>query len=530
MLIDTISPKESGFFTKLMLDYLYNEKAVQPLFNRFPSIENFKAQIEEKKQNYTDTDRQLFVTAILNQYSNKNTSKLTQANIEKLALKNTFTVTTGHQLNLFTGPVYYLYKILSVINLAEDLSKNYPENNFVPIFWMATEDHDFEEINYFKFRDKKIKWSSNQKGPVGRFNTDEINQLQKTIENAFGPSTKAKFLCDLFIKAYTEHNNLAEATFFLTNELFKDFGIVIVNGDDKLLKSNFNEIVKQELTNHVLYNNIIKTKEDHLQNYHVQVNPREINLFYIDSNLRERIVYENEKYHVLNTNLSFTESEIFNLIETSPEKFSPNAILRPVYQEKILPNLAYVGGGGELAYWLELKTSFEAFKITFPILVHRDSVMLVSEKLNSKINKLEITYTELFKANNELSNLLIHKYSNNLLDFSELKQQLKTQFEILNTIAIKTDKSFSNALNAQQKKQFKGLENLEKKLVRAEKKMLQDKIDRVFILKEEIFPNKNLQERTQNFSEFYIDTELNLIENIKKYINPLKVGFKIIQI
>jgi bacillithiol synthase len=529
MLVDTISPNESGYFSKLMLDYLNNDKAVQPLFNRFPSLENFNFQISEKQNNYTSVDREILFKAITLQYSNKNASQLTLDNIAKLKLENTFTITTGHQLNLFTGPIYYIYKILSVINLVEDLSKVYPTFNFVPVFWMATEDHDFEEINYFKFRDKKIKWSSNQKGPVGRFNTQDTIFLKNTIEKEFGISKNATFLVDLFLKAYTKHNNLADATFFLTNELFKEFGIVVVNGDDKLLKSNIKNILEKELVENVLYHGINEIK-NYLSPYHVQVNPREINLFYIEDGLRERIIYENGIYKILNTSLQFSPSDFLELIQNNPEKFSPNAILRPIYQEKILPNLAYIGGGGELAYWLELKSSFEKFNLTFPMLIHRDSVMIITEKDKQKLQKLDVSFTDLFKSKTEINTLLVKKYSENNIDFNELKKQLEKQFLLLNETAVKTDKSFKNAISAQQKKQFKGLENLEQKLLRAEKKVLKDKIERVLFFKEKYFPNDAPQERVQNFSEFFIDNDSELLKKLKININPLKIGFKIIQL
>ncbi|WP_317134271.1 bacillithiol biosynthesis protein BshC [Flavobacterium agricola] len=271
MLVDIINPKDSGYFSKLMLDYLSDDKAVQPLYNRFPTLANFKDQITEKAANYTAQDREILVRAISQQYKNQPTSDLTLNNIKKLALSNTFTITTGHQLNLFTGPVYYIYKILSVINLAEQLAEKYPENNFVPVFWMATEDHDFEEINYFKFRDKKIKWSSNQKGPVGRFETEGIELLLASIKSEFGISQKAQHLIELFTKAYTEHNNLSAATFFLTNELFKQFGIVVIDGDDAILKANFKQAIQTELVHNVLHQNITQTLPL-LQAYHVQVN------------------------------------------------------------------------------------------------------------------------------------------------------------------------------------------------------------------------------------------------------------------
>ena len=530
MLVDCIDPNQSGHFSKLILDYLNNEDNLKPLYNRFPTLENFADQIQEKQNNFTTKDRELLVTAIQQQYHDKkNISEATKHNIAKLEQQNCFTITTGHQLNLFSGPVYYLYKILSVINLSEQLKNKYSNYDFVPVFWMATEDHDFEEINHFKFRDKKIVFNSEEKGPVGRFSTQGLDRVLKSIEKEFGTSTKANHLISLFKQAYLEHNTLAEATFFLTNEIFKDFGILIVNGDCSILKSNFKEQVKDELFNEVLYNNVNESSSL-LKNYHIQVNPREINLFYIENGIRERILQENDFYKINNTNLSFSSSEILELINKNPERFSPNAIFRPIYQETVLPNLAYIGGGGELAYWLELKTSFKAFNKTFPILVHRDAVLLVSKKLDKKIKSLNLTYSELFLNTKDLYTKKTFEFSDLTLDFSSLKKQLQKQFKELETIAEKTDVSFKTALQAQQTKQLKGLENLEKRLVKAEGKLLKNKIERIIKIQEELFENQGLQERKQNFSEFYIDSEENLINVLKKELNPLKSGFKVIVI
>ena len=527
MLVDCIHPNQSGYFSKLILDYLNENEAIKPLYNRFPNLENFKDQITEKQKNYSDTDRAILIDALKKQYQGKEISEETKQNIEKLQNNTTFTITTGHQLNLFSGPVYYLYKILSVINLSEQLKSKYQEYDFVPVFWMATEDHDFEEINNFKFRDKKIVFSTDEIGPVGRFKTKGLEKVYQTIDKEFGTSTRANYLKNIFKKAYLENDTLADATFFLTNEIFKKFGILIVNGDCSILKSNFREEIKNEIFNNTLYNNIESTLPL-LKDYHTQVNPREINLFYIKDGLRERIIKENETYKINNTKLSFSNNKILDLINKKPEEFSPNAIFRPVYQETVLPNLAYVGGGGELAYWLELKSGFKAFNKTFPILIHRDSVLLVSKKLDKKIQKLNLTYSELFLNATDLNRKKTIEYSNLNLDFTDLKNQLINQFKTLEMLAQKTNKNFETALQAQRTKQINGLDKLQKRLLNAEEKSLHDKLNRIISIKDELFVNNSLQERNQNFSEFYIDSDNDLIHLLKTTLNPLQSGFKII--
>ncbi len=202
--------------------------------------------------------------------------------------------------------------------------------------------------------------------------------------------------------------------------------------------------------------------------------------------------------------------------------------MRPLYQEVILPNLCYIGGGGEIAYWLELKSNFETNQIPFPILLLRNSVLLVTQKQNNKANKLNLTWTDLFSKQQELFNHKTKEFSEFTIDFSEQKAHLKSQFENLYKIAEQTDKSFLGAVKAQETKQIKGLENLEKRLLKAEKKIHASELERIIQLQNELFPNQSLQERKANLSGFYLDYGTELIEKILLELKPLEQKFTII--
>jgi bacillithiol biosynthesis cysteine-adding enzyme BshC len=537
---DCISYQKTGYFSKLMNDYL-DEKSpevsgLKALYNRFPKLENFSDQIQEKQSNFPLENRKILVDSLKKQYTNFATSETTSNNIKLLNEENTFTITTGHQLNLFTGPLYFLYKIISTINLCEQLKTAYPNQNFVPIYWMATEDHDFEEINHFWFKGKKISWQKESSGPVGRQSplTPEMGILDflKKLEI----NENGRFLKSLFEIGYFEHNNLADATRYIANELFKEKGLVILDGDDTNLKKLFVPYAKEELINQTSSEEVLKTNEL-LSEYKIQVNPREINLFYIEDNLRERIVpsqptqkkgFLEKKYLINNTNIAFSESEILNELENHAEKFSPNVILRPLYQEVILPNLCYIGGGGELAYWLELKSNFEANNVTFPMLLLRNSVLLATEKQVQKADKLELSWADLFSKQQDLISNKTKDLSNFDIDFTTQKEHLKKQFENLYEIANKTDKSFIGAVKAQEVKQIKGLENLEKRLLKAEKRVLAEKLERITSLQDELFPKQSLQERKANFSEYYLEFGPELIDKLFTELKPLKNEFKIL--
>ncbi|MBU2996591.1 bacillithiol biosynthesis cysteine-adding enzyme BshC [Cellulophaga baltica] len=531
MKIDGVPFKKTGYFSKLIGDYLDEVNTLDPFYNRFPKIENFKSQIEEKQQNFPKEHRAILSEALQNQYKNFEASDATLENIKALKSENTFTIVTGHQLNLFTGPLYFLYKIISTINLTEELKEKHPESNFVPVYWMATEDHDFDEINYFTLNGKKIQWNVEASGGVGRLSTEGLEVIASTLASELGASKNAVFLTELFKKAYVSHDNLTDATRYLANELFKSYGLVIVDGDDKVLKQLLIPYVKSDLLQNTSFKKVSESI-DNLNalngNYPIQVNPREINYFYLTDGVRERIIEKDGVFYVNDTELRFTEKEILEELNEYPERFSPNVVCRPLYQEIILPNLCYIGGGGELAYWFELKSYFSEVKVTFPMLLLRNSVLLITEKQSEKMEKLELNISHLFLKQNSLINKKIRDISNIDIDFSPQKEHLKAQFESMYELAKQTDESFVGAVKAQEIKQLKGLENLEKRLLKAQKRKLKDHVIRLTSLQNELFPNFSLQERQTNFSEFYLAYGDQLIPALVKHLDPLTTEFEVL--
>ena len=258
---DCISFQNSGYFSSLINDYLDQKPNVQPLYHRFPTLENFGPQIDEKKANFDDSKRAILVAVLEAQYAKINASTATLNNIKLLNHSNTYTITTGHQLNLFSGPLYFLYKIISTINLTKELQQQYPEQNFVPVYWMATEDHDFEEINYFTFKGKKFCWNRESNGPVGRLSTEGLEEFLAVFALELGSSTNAETLKKLFQEAYLKHANLADATRYLANALFGHYGLVILDADDANLKRQFIPFIKEELLKQTAFSKVNETIE-----------------------------------------------------------------------------------------------------------------------------------------------------------------------------------------------------------------------------------------------------------------------------
>lgn len=519
-------------FSDIMSDYLDEKEPVQSLYHRFPTLINFKDQILEKQTEWKDaaSKRKLLTHVLTEQYQDLADKENSDHNIQLLNDSNTFTITTGHQLNLFTGPLYFLYKIISTINLCKKLKTAYPEYNFVPIYWMATEDHDFEEISYFNYSDKKIFYDRPASGAVGRLSCKGLDEVFNAFKMLLGNHDHAQEVLRLFKKGYLENKNLASATRATAHELFKKDGLVILDADDSRIKTLAIPYFKEELVAESSFKEVSKTLKNWPETYKVQVNPRACNLFYLTDNLRKRIIKKDGIYYIDETDITFSETQIQEELDKFPERFSPNVIMRPLYQEIILPNLCYIGGGGELAYWLELKGYFESQNVTFPMLLLRNSALLVTAKQLKKVDKLQLSIWDLFETDHELSTRLTHKLSEIKIDFSTQKKHLKQQFVALHKLALKTDPSFKNAVNAQERKQIKGLEHLEKRLLKAQKRKLKDHLKRALLLQQELFPNASLQERYANFSYFYQEFGPAVIDKIAANLDPLDMRFTVIEL
>lgn len=532
MQVEGIPFKQTGYFSEIICDYLDEISALNPFYDRYPRLESFKEQLLEKQTNFPAENRIILSNSLQGQYQGATISKKTQSNISLLKDQNTFTVVTGHQLNLFTGPLYFLYKIISAINLTQELKKAYPEYNFVPVYWMATEDHDFEEINYFNFRGKKLLWNKEVSGAVGRTSTEGLKAVYDMLTLEVGHGKNADALKELFKKAYLDHDTLTKATHFLANELFGTYGLVIIDGDDEPLKRLLTPYVRKDLLENSSYSKVTETisqLESCSPNYKIQVNPREINYFYLKDDLRERIIEKDGQFFINNTQHQFSKEEMLEELASHPERFSPNVICRPLYQEIVLPNLCYIGGGGELAYWLELKSFFKEMEIPFPMLLLRNSALLITQKQEQKLQKMKLTVQDLFLHQNTFINKKIREISNIDIDFTPQRIHLKEQFKGLYELAEDTDPSFLGAVKAQEVKQLKGLNVLEKRLLKAQKRKLKDHVLRMTELQNELFPNKSLQERNRNFSELYLELGEDLIPSLMKSLRPLDSEFFLVR-
>ena len=515
---------ESQSFSTLMVDYLSKDENLEPFYEAYPNEENLLKQAEKKLCSYAH--RELLVERLQAQYSEISLTQKQRENLALLKNNNTLTITTGHQLNLLTGPVFFFYKILQTIKMSVSLNESQKKYSFVPIFWMATEDHDFEEINHFYFQNRKFVWEHPHGGAVGRLSLEGIEKVMDAFLNFFPKSERKNELKKLIEKSYCSAKNLTEATRILVQELLGEFGILCLDGDDALLKKEMIPIFEKELLEQSSYSKIQEQSEAlHDLGYSIQVHPREINLFYLGNSQRERIVEQEGRFQVLNTNLSFSRKEIVDELHVHPENFSPNVVLRPVYQEVILPNVAYIGGGGELAYWLQLKSNFEELNVDFPLLFLRNSLLFLSEKQHHKQERLQLSNQQLFYPTHELVREKVQQESTVYDEILPYENRLVELFDDLEKLAEQTNPTFSNMLQAQRTKQLKGFEKLKKRMMKAEIKEHEALSNQIKELKSELFPQGELQERHVNFSDFWLDYGKDWLNDVYEVISPFAFGF-----
>lgn len=522
-----IDYKNTHSFSKALIRYIQEDESLKPFYDQPANLKGFRDLIHKKT---IIANRQLLYDTLISQYESiSDKSFLLQNNLEQLKKENTYTVTTGHQLNIFTGPLYFLFKIVTAINLAKELKKEFPDKNFVPLYWMATEDHDFAEINHTYIGGKKIEWKNDVSGATGRVNTESITDALNEYKGVLGISANAEKLSKWVTDAYTKHEYLADATRYLVNKLFGDYGLIILNADDIELKKQFSPYIKKDIIQRNSYKNISESNKNLAAiSIEAQVNPREINFFYLANNLRERIVFENNSYLINNTNISFTEPELIKEIENHPERFSPNVVMRPLYQEIILPNLAYIGGGAEIIYWLQLKSTFEYYKIDFPILLLRNSALIADKKISAKLQRLQLCYKDLFYSLDIIKSKWVNKQSSHTLSLKDEWREIDSIFEKLKLRIHKIDPTLSPSTEAVKVRLEKALKNLEKKIVKAEKKNFSAALNDIEKIKNSLFPNGGLQERKENFGLFYVKYGDAFIKSLIEDFKPLDLKFTII--
>jgi bacillithiol synthase len=517
-------------------DYHY---ATQPeVFKDFlqflPDMANFEKAIENRKR--YPLYRNELVECLLQQYQASGLSPHSKVNenIERLKDSQTFTITTAHQPTLLGGPFYFVLKIASIVSLAKKLQRQYGgKYHFVPVYVIGGEDHDFEEVSWVQIFQKKLQWDHPDKGgPVGRLNHQGMQKIWEELAEILGEAPIALELRDIFQEAYQQTQTFAQATQHWVHVLFEKYGLVVANFDHPIAKKIFSTSMVAEVNQRISQDAVLSTQASLGKlGFPPQAHARPINLYQITDHSRHRLIpTEDEKTLQIEKEGQKPISEIVQDILNQPHHYSPNVIMRPLLQEMLLPNVAYIGGGGELAYWAERKTQFQQFQVAFPILIRRDSISWIDTTLQTKIAKLGLEPIHFFQPSEDIVKTLLLKKSK--IDFDSLQETNDIQ-QLIEKICAKADPidaTVASSMRAEGTRIMKSVQQLTSKLMRAEKNKNDQSIGQIENIKSKLFPEGKLQERYDSFIPLYLKTDGQIIDFLIENLDPLAPEWKILHL
>jgi bacillithiol biosynthesis cysteine-adding enzyme BshC len=515
-------------FSKLINDYLEGKGTALDFVQYAPNLEGYRAAIEGRKK--YPINRKLLFEVLTKQYSNLPQENAVNNQIALLNKDNTFVVTTAHQPNLFTGPLYFFYKIIHAIQLAASLKATFPDYDFVPVYYMGSEDADLDEVGAFNLDHKKCQWVTKQTGAIGRMQVDDaLLKLLQQLESYWTILPQGQKALEILKEAYQKGKTISEATLSFVHAFFGSKGLLVLQPDDAILKAAFIPVMEKELLTGFSHQAIQPTIATLSKDYHVQSEGRSINLFYLKDSIRGRIEKQGEAYIVVDTAIQFNQAEIIAELNQYPERFSPNVILRGVYQETILPGVVFIGGGGELAYWMELKNVFQQVGVHYPLLQLRNSFLLMRQKQAEQWAAMQFEEQDLFKPLLDLEIAYVKKHATQALDLQDQINHLTTLYTSIKNEAVQVDASLgAHAENLSIQAKAK-LVALEKKMLRAERRKQAVAIQRIHRIKKELFPQDNLQEREEHFSKWVGHYDQAWIETIMEHSKGLESRFRIIK-
>jgi bacillithiol biosynthesis cysteine-adding enzyme BshC len=544
-------PHTLGGYSRLYCDYLINFPKVQQYYETdFHLYESSSRQ----PQNYGQRAEQIsskfpyrseLVEILTDQNKNFGATDKTFEHIQLLADSKTLAIVTGQQVGMFSGPLYTLYKTITTIKLAAHLKTVLPDFNFVPIFWLEGEDHDFQEMNYIRLLNAEHKptdiiYQHDEKaleknlGAVGElvFNStlsQFFEQVQKTMSNS---EFKAKVLT-LFQEIYQQGTSFNKAFASLMNKLFPDAGLIFVSSNDKKFKRLLAPIFKQEIETVPQTSQLIIEKSAELETkYHAQIKPKALNLFLFHKGGRYLIEPRENDFSLKGVRQYFQKDELLKLVEETPEVFSPNVALRPICQDTILPTLCYVAGPSEIAYFAQLKPVYTFFNLTMPIIYPRASATILETNQEKILEKYQLELTELFQHPEKSQRKVIDLVSEVNIDelFANAKKRTDEMMNEMKFGLNHIDPTLLGALETTRSKVESQLDILREKTVEAQKKRHEVALRQINKVTNSLLPNGNLQERELNVLHFLNKHGFDFINHLQSEIQIDKFMHQVIRI
>jgi bacillithiol biosynthesis cysteine-adding enzyme BshC len=516
-IVARVSYQNSGWFSKLFIDYTQRETSLRPFFLHFPDAAGYRQAFNDSLA--LENDPNILATVIQDQYLASGITAPQQL-LAALRQPETLTVCTGHQLVIAGSPVYFIYKIATTIALAKKLSADM-NRTVVPVFWMAAEDHDVDEIRNVHVFGKTFSTATLYAGAVGRMKTDEIQDLIAALIALWPAGEIAKALHEI----YRPGRSMSAATREFVHCCFGD-EVIVLDPDDTQLKRQFIGVMQDDLllgSAHRLVNETNGALE-HL-GYSIQVKPRSINLFYLSEDSRVRIERDGDRWFTVDQSKSWSKDELLHELNAHPENFSPNVVLRPLYQQSILRNVSYVGGAGELAYWLQYRSMFEHYGIYFPVLHPRWFAARIDEGMLQKISKLDLIPEQFFGATEKLVKQFVAKNSNVDLSTSNQAAALNALYNEIKMRAKHIDATLEKTVEAELAKTLAGLQQLEGKMMRSAKQRSDTDVQQIRKIAEKLMPGETPQDRVESVLNWKQPFEMS--KQIVDFIDPLDMNVHI---
>jgi bacillithiol biosynthesis cysteine-adding enzyme BshC len=514
----------------LFLDYLYEYENIKKFYkhdfrNKDEYLKLFKSVSETTRDFRTDIPK-----IIQSQYEGFSPSQKTKANIGSLKEKNTLTVVTGQQLGILGGPLYTFYKIITAIKLAQHLKERYDAYNFVPVFWLEGDDHDFEEVRSIGilneaneltkiFYDDEIS-DDEARSSVGYLTIKEtINSFFENLDkNLRDTEFKPEFLQKLK-EIYSPGKSFKKAFKELIFWFFDKYGLIIFDPQDVIIKNLLKPVFKQEINNFRLQTEkLVQVSATLEELYHAQVKVRPVNLFYSTDDGRFLIEPVENEFRLRRKRKKFTQDEIINEIDNHPENFSPNVLLRPICQDYILPTAFYIGGPSEISYFAQVTPLYDFYKLNQPFIYPRASATIFEKSLENILEKYNLSFEDIFITSDDLKTKIINSLSKHSVDdiFAESNNQVELVLDKLKENLFEFDKTIADSTGKYRQKILNYLDELKAKAVDAQKKKHEITLRQIDKLANSLFPNNNLQERELNFAYYYNKYGESFIDRIFK--------------
>ncbi len=527
----------------LYLDYLYNFKKVAKYYVKdFRNEAIYEAHFKDVLSKYP-SDRKQVTQTIKNQYLNKRISAKTSQNIKLLEERNCLAIVTGQQLGLAGGPLYTIYKTLSAIKFATHLNEKHPDFYFVPVFWLAGDDHDFEEISSINVLSGENKVENiayrtdedpeREAGSVGGMRLEKeiedfISQMGSSVRNTEFTNDVIAFLSSIYQTGKTIAESFGEMMF----KFFDKYGLVIFNPQATDVKRLLLPVFRNELENYRTHaTKLIQVSAGLDEEYHAQVKIRPINLFVNNENGRYLLdPLENNEFRLKRKKVKFTKEELSQLLESSPEMFSPNVILRPICQDYLFPTAFYVGGPAEIAYFAQIIQMYKMFNLATPVAWPRISATIVEKSVQTLVQKYGISINDFFELKGEIFNKVASMISEYDIDgkFEVAENRLSNLFEDLKEYLGEIDKTLVDPAEKNRQRTVQYLTELKGKAEAARIRKHETTMNQLQKSYTMILPNDNLQERELNYFYFANKYGLGFYEYLMEKLDGLNHDHQVV--